>query len=102
MKKLFPPYLNQGSRGKAVRFLQYLLMARYPDLGILPDGDFTPNGKTAAGVVRLQKEINLSLIEQGERGIEEDGNFGPITRKRFKVLTGIDVDVIEQDVQWGE
>lgn len=84
MKKLFPqPYLQSGSFGPAVVFLQMLLvLLGYNDEKIIVDGDY--GEQTKEGVILFQKEAKL----------EQDGNFGPDTREACLKITGIDVNEI--------
>ncbi len=79
---LFPQYLNQGSKGGAATLLQLLLQSKFPDAGVLADGDY--GQKTADAVKRLQAELN----------VEQDGNFGPQTRAKWKENGGPDIDGI--------
>lgn len=86
LQKLFPPYLNKGSRGPAVVFLQYLLFALgFAVEGMVPDGDY--GEKTAASVRNFQ--IYLYFV-----GSDRDGNFGPGIRRSLKDRHGIDVDAV--------
>lgn len=87
---LFPPYLNAGSRGAAVRFLQVILLAFGSAVpGLLADGDYTnaPDGKTVLSVKRLQRQLGL-------RGKDVDGNLGPKTRRFCKEKRFFDFDVV--------
>jgi len=90
MGKFFPEYLNKGSKGPAVAFLQALLLDRSLNPNIIIDGDY--GEETAKGVSELQKEL----------GVEEDGNFGPMTRSALYAQGGIDVDAIEAASFQGE
>jgi len=93
--KLFPNYLNQGSKGPAVNVLGLLMVAAgYGKLGdIVLDGDYTPDGKISKAVKRFQEDYSLKDV---------DGNFGPETRKEFYNQTGIDVDALTVDMFTGE
>lgn len=92
MSKLFPEYLNQGSKGPAVAVLQVLLKAgRFdPNSEITIDGDYGPI--TAQAVKRLQ----------GSMGVEADGNFGPGTRQVYRVQHWIDVNTLEAEPFCGQ
>lgn len=90
MNKLFPEYLNKGSKGPACVVLQLLLVALNLNDNIVPDGDY--GEQTAIGVRRFQTQNNL----------EEDGNFGPATRRTFLVVTGIDVNALDAELFIGE
>ena len=92
---LFPPHLDAGSSGPAVRFLQCLLLSLELNAGedLVPDGEYGP--VTVAAVKEFQGEV-LGMPEE-----EIDGNFGPRTRETlFEVFgasdsdSGIDVNVI--------
>ena len=84
-KMLFPPYLNQGSKGTAVMTLQQMLYALGFGKGVVCDADYGP--MTAEAVKNLQAHIGFRLDDV-------DGNLGPKTRARLKAQTGIDVDAI--------
>lgn len=87
LQPLFPPYLNKGSQGPAVVFLQYLLMAMgFVEPGMVPDGDY--GEKTAASVRYLQVYLGFDVNER-------DGNFGPATRTRLTNSSHINVDAIK-------
>lgn len=92
MDKLFPEYLNQGSKGPAVAFLQALLKAyNYNAENIIIDGDYGP--ETVKGVMALQDYLD----------IEQDGNFGPATRKAWvEQETYLDINSIPRDAFRGE
>ncbi len=80
---LFPqPYLPIGSKGPAVIVLQLMLKALDLNSGLIADGDY---GEMTAGAIRQIQE---------DAGIEEDGNFGPDTRKAFLDEYGVDVNAI--------
>jgi peptidoglycan hydrolase-like protein with peptidoglycan-binding domain len=83
-KKLFPEFLDKGSRGPAVAVLQLLLKIQDFDLEqtIVVDGDY--GDMTAAGVQRLQEYLQ----------IEQDGNFGPATREAFQVEFAFDLNLL--------
>jgi len=80
--KMFPTYLNIGSKGPAVKLLQFLLMVQGRNPAIIPDGEY--GEQTAKAVCLIQVEA----------GIEADGNFGPQTRAAFLDQTFLDVDEI--------
>ncbi|MES3032013.1 MAG: peptidoglycan-binding domain-containing protein [Patescibacteria group bacterium] len=82
MKKLFPEFLFQGSKGPAVVVLQLLLLALNENSKIIPDGDF--GNETAKGVKKLQSRL----------GVDQDGCFGPKTREAFFWRTGIQINAI--------
>ena len=91
MQKMFPPYLDEGSMGLAVMYLQALLSAL--DLE-LPEGfriDGKQTGPTTKAIKTLQRHMEY----------DPDGNFGPGTRARFKEAYGIDVDSIPMPVEGG-
>ena len=83
---LFPPYLDPGSRGDAVHFMQQLLSGM---------GYQTPHGLHRGDSVTAVKRLQIDL---GFAGDDVDGGFGPSTRERFKERTGIDVDRIPAHV----
>ncbi len=83
-KSLFPPFLNKGSGGAAVKYLQQQLCALGYDEGLVCDGDY--GDFTAARVRDLQGDLGFS------EGL--DGNFGPETRAALKKKRGIDVMAI--------
>ena len=91
--RLFPPYLNKGSRdvGNAgpVRFLQrYFIACGEGGNGLVADGDY--GEKTAEVVKDLQRLINCEEEEV-------DGNFGPLTRKLLATDDGPDFNKIPAD-----
>ena len=75
--KVFPPYLDKGSRGTAVLALQCFLvgLGRFNEKvrvdGLIIDGDY--GDLTATAVRSLQALFNFDVKDQ-------DGNFGPLTR----------------------
>lgn len=81
-EKLFPQYLNVGSKGAAVAALQIILRAKGLNPHIVVDGDY--GTETITGVLLLQKWL----------GVEADGNFGPATRQALLERTGFDVNQI--------
>ena len=88
--KLFPQYLDQGSKGGAVNMLGLLMKATGHEVRsreIEFDGDYTPGGAIAAAVMEFQ-------AMSGFKGADIDGNFGPATRAKFKERCGIDVDTL--------
>ena len=92
--KLFPPYLDQGSKGPAVNFLAWLLRNFFEvenAQGIAYDGDYTRDGEIAKGVRELQRRLGLT-------GDDVDGNFGPKTRTLMKDAFCIDVDELTNDM----
>lgn len=95
MTKLFPPYLDQGSKGPAVNVLGLLMIAAgYGELGdIVLDGNYTPGGRIARAVTAFQNNEGLT---------PQDGNFGPDSRKAFRRKFGIDVDVLTTEMFAGE
>jgi len=85
-EKLFPKFMSEGSKGKGVAVLQCLLIDRGHNAeNIVIDGFY--RGQTAEGVRLLQKEL----------GVEEDGRFGPATRKALAESGGINVNKIEAE-----
>lgn len=83
MNKLFPEYLPPGSKGPAVVFLQMMLQAGgFNKEAIIADGDY--GEETAKGVRQFQTEV----------GIDDDGAFGPETRRHWLEMTSLDVDEI--------
>ncbi len=83
MFTLFPKYLNVGSRGPAVLWLQQLLYALDFCADCLPcDGEY--DTVTAKNVEMLQRLL----------GVTPDGNFGPETRAALKAHMKIDVEAI--------
>ena len=91
--KLFPTYLNKGSRGPAVVVLQLLLLAMNESDEVVPDGDY--GEKTAQAVASFQEQ-------EGMEGHDIDGNFGPKTRAAFLESTGINVDELEDHLFVGQ
>ena len=89
-KKLFPEFLNYGSQGPAVALLQCLLKDRELNDKIIVDGDYGP--ETARGVRELQTQL----------GVEQDGHFGPETRRVFVEGGGLDANSLEADLFVGE
>ena len=79
--KIFPPFLNQGSRGPAVRVLQCLLHGRHDSPNV------TGNYDEATG-----NAVKTLQVELGFRDGDVDGNFGPATRAAFSAQFGVDVD----------
>lgn len=69
IEQLFPQYLNRGSHGQAVATLQLLLITHGFAPGLIIDGEYGPY--TAESVRQIQER----------HGLEQDGNFGPDTRK---------------------
>ena len=91
MAKLFPKYLDKGSKGPAVAMLQVLLVARgYNDDNIIVDGDY--GDATAEGVRQLQEEFSL----------EEDGHFGPNSRAALQSDSDVNVDALDAELFVGE
>jgi hypothetical protein len=87
---LFPPYLDAGATGAAVRFLQKTLFGLGCAVsGLVVDSDYTnkPDGKTVMSVKRLQRRVGL-------RGSDVDGNLGPKTRRFCKEKGVFDFDAI--------
>lgn len=86
-----PPYLNKGSQGKAVKFVQRWLKGtlggQAPE-GFIADSDY--GDETEKAVITLQK--NLSSYP----GIP-DGNFGPITRQAILKDIGFDFEAIPSE-----
>lgn len=84
IEPLFPQYLDRGSHGQAVAMLQLLLVTHglaAPGLAI--DGEY--GDVTAESVRRVQER----------HGLEQDGHFGPDTRKGFaEELGGFHVNSI--------
>lgn len=94
MAKLFPEYLNQGSKGPAVAVLQIILIFGGYDPGreIEVDGDY--GSKTTEAVKRLQSNLG---------GIDVDGNFGPETREALEdFVISFDVNALEAELFVGE
>lgn len=90
MDKFFPEYLNQGSKCPAVALLQCLLKNAGFNDKIVVDGDY--GEETAKGVRALQSMLR----------IEEDGHFGPATRKAMAERGGLDVNALPADIFEGE
>ncbi len=87
---LFPPYLNAGSCGAAVRFLQAVLFGLGCAVpGLVVDSDYTnrPDGKTVMSVKELQRRVGL-------QGDDVDGNLGPRTRRLCKEKGIFDFDAV--------
>ena len=83
MDKLFPPFLNVGSHGAAVRFLQGTLQVRgFAAPSLICDGDY--GEQTVQSVKSLQRTL----------GLEDDGNFGPATRVQLKDTYYLDLDAV--------
>ena len=85
-KRLYPPYLNKGSHGLAVRHLQTLLCA----LGFFPETptlDGRQEGATTEAIKCLQRRLGFT-------GEDVDGNFGPGTRSAFFASYKLDVYAI--------
>ncbi|HCJ52499.1 MAG TPA: hypothetical protein DIS62_05895 [Candidatus Kerfeldbacteria bacterium] len=83
MFKLFPDYLNVGSTGPAVTFLQQCLaMSSYGAPGLVVDGVYGP--MTVESVKALQAALQVDL----------DGNFGPATRTALKEADGFDFNAV--------
>ena len=90
--KVFPPYLDKGSRGTAVLALQCFLvgLGRFNEKvrvdGLIIDGDY--GDLTATAVRSLQALFNFDVKDQ-------DGNFGPLTRPEVAANFGFDADAID-------
>jgi len=93
-EKLFPEYLNAGSKGPAVVALQLLLLGGGNNLAIIPDGIY--GEETVIGVKNLQEK------DLGMQSDDVDGNFGPKTRAELKRLWNIDVNALPADIFVGE
>ena len=93
--KLFPKYLNQGSKGPAVNVLGLLMIVSGWDKEhkIVLNGNYAPTGAIAAAVRNFQDDWGVD---------ETDGDFGPETRAAFKHDTGFDVDTLMADMFAGE
>lgn len=88
-KRLFStPYLNKGSSGGAVRWLQSALKLGGYNYSIDVDGIY--GDQTALGVQTLQRAL-------GFKGGDLDGNFGPQTRQALKDQRMIDVEALYVD-----
>ena len=85
MKKLFPPYLDQGSKGTAVDVLHCILCVLGFGERIVRDGEYGEETKAAV------KELQVSMEFEGE---DIDGNFGPKTREELDNYYDIDVGLI--------
>ena len=84
--RLFPPFLDEGSSGAAVKFLQVILIGRGIAVkGLVADGAYGP--LTAASIRRVQQNVGL-------RGANRDGNLGPRTRERCRVRGFFDFDAV--------
>lgn len=92
--RLFPEYLNAGSRGPAVVALQLFLLGGY-NAAITPSGDYDEH--TVTGVKALQSELGLDGVGDGV-----DGHFGPGTRAELKRQYGFDIDALPADIFVGE
>ena len=91
---LFPLYLNQGSTGAAVLALQFILNLpaliamrssknpRVVGVPLVYTGIYEE--KTAEAVRALQRCPSCR--------VEDDGHFGPATRRALKLELGIDVE----------
>lgn len=90
-KKLFPEFLNKGSKGPPVSLLQTLLLDRSIGTGaLMVDGEY--GDETARAVQELQEDLD----------VEPDGNFGPETREAMQRQTGFDINAIPASVFVGE
>ena len=96
-KKVFPPYLDQGSKGPAVNVLALLMIAWGCGnrVAIVLDGDYTPGGEIVKAVMEFQEHV-------GFKGADVDGNFGPKTRAKYLEDMGIDPDSFTTDMFTGE
>ncbi len=92
-RRIFPPYLDQGSTGAVVNFLGLILnvLRVYGSDHIILDGDYALGGAIAEAVKELQRELGLT-------GEEVDGNFGPATRAALKETYRIDVDTLTTEM----
>ena len=89
--KLFPEFLNQGSKGPAVALLQCLLInGKFNSHRIIVDGEYLK--ETAEGVRQCQAQLC----------VEQDGNFGPETRKALIKNGRLNVNAIKADLFVGE
>lgn len=88
METLFPTYLNSGSVGPAVAALQLLL--RGLGYQIRVDGIYGPD--TEKWVRNLQERLF----------VDQDGHFGPATRRALCDALGIDVDDVHASVFQGK
>lgn len=83
---LFPKYLNQGSKGRAVMVLQIILtVLGFGDENLECTGIYDVN--TANAVRRLQ-------VHCGFTGENVDGNFGPDTRLAFLARYKININLL--------
>lgn len=85
-RRLFPPYLNEGSSGDAVFALQMLLNMLDSEFPVELNGSHV--GRSVEAVKRLQQN------KLGFTGDDVDGNFGPGTRQALRQQMGIDVEAI--------
>jgi peptidoglycan hydrolase-like protein with peptidoglycan-binding domain len=88
--RLFPEYLNKGSRGPAVVVLQIILLARGYNPQIIPDGEY--GEQTALGVKQLQTDLR----------VDQDGHFGPATRAALLKESALDVNSLTSNLFQGE
>ena len=95
--RLFPEYLNKGSKGPAVALLQTLLLSQDFNRNIVVDGDY--GGETARGVEELQQFLNGVANREV---LEVDGNFGSETRKAYAKYFHLDVDTLPASIFAGE
>ena len=79
-----------GSKGPAVVMLQLLLLAMEYNQNIVPDGNY--GEQTEIGVTQLQAVL----------GVDQDGQFGPETRKALLRIQGIDVNSLKSESFQGE
>lgn len=94
-EKLFPEYLNKGSKGPAVAVLQVFLAGGCygGDCQVFPNGVY--DEATAVAVMNLQVDLAFE-------GNDVDGHFGPGTRARLKETLGIDMNAILADIFVGQ
>ena len=98
-KKLFPAYLNVGSRGPAVAVLQLFLRGgAFNQNREVTVGEY--DEETAEGVRNLQKYLVNIGHSVGDDG--PDGNFGPKTREAVSKAFGIDFNALPWEVFQGE
>ena len=84
---LLPPYLDPGSRGSGVLFMQCLLNT----LGYETPVHGLHDGRSVEAVKELQGDL-------GFEGDDVDGGFGPATRTQLAERFSISVDLVPAHV----
>jgi hypothetical protein len=94
--RVFPPYLQKGAHGRAVRLLKLTLKPICTRAGVWPE--LNPND----GKFDCHFELVVRWVQADVGALPVDGCFGPKTRAAFKAKYGVDFDSLTLDGVVGE